>query len=65
MARAPTVSVRDINAPSRRFLPLPAPPGLVDGWLRPGIQTHALRPEPPEVSPTVTQNEKRNPPVTV
>ena len=28
-------SVRDIKAPSRKFLPLQAAPGLVDGWLRP------------------------------
>src|SRR5882724_10031406 len=33
-------SVRDINAPSRTFLPLQAAPGLVDGWLRsPGYST--------------------------
>jgi len=31
-------SVRDIKAPSRKFLPLQAAPGLVDGWLRPRIQ---------------------------
>ncbi len=29
------MSVRDIKAPSRKFLPLQAAPGLVDGWLRP------------------------------
>jgi len=28
-------SVRDINVPSRKFLPLQAAPGLVDGWLSP------------------------------
>ena len=32
---ASSTSVRDIKAPSRKFLPLQAAPGLVDGWLRP------------------------------
>ena len=35
MASTKLLSVRDINAPSRKFLPLQAAPGLVDGWLRP------------------------------
>jgi len=33
-----TRSVRDIKAPYRKFLPLQAAPGLVDGWLRPGYR---------------------------
>ena len=33
-APRPNRSVRNINAPSRTFLPLQAAPGLVDGWLR-------------------------------
>ena len=36
-------SVRDINAPSRKVLPLQAAPGLVDGWLRPRIQGYDLQ----------------------
>jgi len=35
VARYARESVRDIKAPSRKFLPLQAAPGLVDGWLRP------------------------------
>ncbi len=41
------MSVRDIKAPSRKFLPLQAAPGLVDGWLRPpdtGARRCASRP---------------------
>src|SRR6266849_9684110 len=35
VARYARESVIDIKAPSRKFLPLQAAPGLVDGWLRP------------------------------
>jgi len=36
------IGSRGINVPSRKFLPLQASPGLVDGWLRPRIQDPAI-----------------------
>ena len=43
LTRTVPPSERDIKAPSRKFLPLQAAPGLVDGWLRPRIQVHEHR----------------------